>query len=156
MLCNLLILLVTGITSRKTIFSFSRRPEKVVFLKKLAGIWSFLYYREWTCFFFSEIWSYTLNGKWKMIFLKKNTEIRYFLQTFCKDGIFSPKTWYFSLGRKWEMTFLRKYMEIWYFLCTCTGVTNMVPRSSDKKKKSKIILSRKNTPKGDWRSRLTS
>ena len=63
---------------------------------------------------------------------------------------------FFSLGRKWEAVFLRKYMEIWHFLCTGTGVTNVVPRPSVKKKKSKMILSRKNTPKGNWRSRLTS
>ena len=63
-------------------------------------------------------------------------------------------SWHFP-GRKWEAVFLRKYMEIWHFLCTRTGVTNVVLRPSFKKK-SKMILSRKNTPKGDWRSRLTS
>ena len=41
--------------------------------KNRAGIWSFLYYRERSCFFFPKIWSYTLGGKWKMIFPKKNT-----------------------------------------------------------------------------------
>ena len=42
-----------------------------LFKKNHAGIWSFLYYRERSCFFFPKIWSYTLDGKWKMIFLKK-------------------------------------------------------------------------------------
>ena len=42
-----------------------------------TGIWSFLYYRERWYFI---IWSYTLNGKWKMIFLKKYTEIDIFFR----------------------------------------------------------------------------
>ena len=65
-------------------------------------------------FFFSKIWSYTLDGKWKMIFLKKYTEIWYFLQApekvvfpnrtspahdlscvIWKDGIFFPKNMIF-------------------------------------------------------------
>ena len=69
--------------------------------------------------FFPKIWSYRLDGKWKMIFLKKCTEIWYFLQTFWKyvfpksavpahdlsciiwkDGIFLPKTWSFFPGQK--------------------------------------------------------
>ena len=70
--------------------------------------------------------------------------------------VFFPENMiFFSLGRKWEMTVLKKYMEIWYFLCTRTGVTNVVSRPSAKKK-SKTVLSRKNTPKGDCRPRLTS
>ena len=91
------------------------------FQKNCAGIWSFLYYRERWYFFFPKIWSYTLDGKWKMIFLKKYTEIWYFLQTFWKYGIskkcragtwsflYYLKKWYFfsqkhdlfSLGRRW-------------------------------------------------------
>ena len=71
-----------------------------------------------------------------------------------KDGIFSRKHDIFSLGGKWEMIFLKKYMEIWYFLCTRTGVTNVAPRPSFKKK-SKMVLSYTNTPKGHWSFRLT-
>ena len=41
------------------------------FQKNPTGIWSFLYYLERRYFFFLEIWSYSLDGKWKMIFLKK-------------------------------------------------------------------------------------
>ena len=127
-------------------------------------------------FIFPELWSYTLGGKWKMIFLKKIHGNMTFSSSFLKRWsfqkgprrdmiflvlsgkmVFFPQKHILSLGRKWEMTFLKKYMEIWYFLCTRTGVTNVVWRpSAKKKKKSKMVLSRKNAPKGDWRSRLTS
>ena len=118
------------------------------FQKNRAGIWSFLYCRESTCFFFPKIWSYTLDGKWKMIFLKKIHGNMIFFSNFLKGWsfqkgprkdmiflvlpgkmvFFTRKHDIFSLGRKWEMTFLKKYMEIWCFLCTRTGVTNVVPR----------------------------
>ena len=135
----------------KPYFLFPDVLKRWYFQKNCAGIWSFLYYRERWYFFFPKIWSYTLDGKWKMIFLKKYTEIWYFLQTFWKYGLskgcragtwsflyylerwyFFPKTWYFFLNRKWETIFLKKYMEI-YFLCARTGVTNMAPRPSVKK-----------------------
>ena len=95
------------ITAQKTIFSFLRRPEKMVFPKNCAGIWSFLYYREIWYFFFPQIWSYILYGKWKMIFLKKYTEIWYFLQTFWKDG---PS----KKGHAGTWSFLY-YLQRWYF-----------------------------------------
>ena len=72
-----------------------------------------------------------------------------------KDRIFFPKTWYIFPGQRVGAAFPRKYMEIWHFLCTRTGVRNVAPHRSVKKK-SKMILSRKNTSKRDWRSRLTS
>ena len=159
----------------KPCFLFPDILKRCSFQKNCAGIWSFLYYRERSCFFFLKIWSYTLDGKWKMIFLKKIHGNMIFSSNFLKRWsfqkgprrhmiflvlsgkmvFFSRKHDIFSLGWKWEMTFLKKYMEIWYFLCTRTGVTNVVSRPSAKKK-SKMVLSRKNTPKGDWRSRLTS
>ena len=50
------------------------------FQKNRTGIWTFLlYYLERWYFFFPKIWSYSLDGKWKMIFLKKYMEIWYFL-----------------------------------------------------------------------------
>ena len=77
-----------------------------------------------------------------------------------KDGIFFPKTWYFfSLGRKPATTFRKEYMEIWYFLCTRVGVTNLMSRPPPHppcQKNSRMSLSRQNTPKGDWSSRLAS
>ena len=61
--------------------------------KNCAGTWSFLYYWERWYFIFPKIWSYALDGKWRMIFLKKYMEIR-------KDGIFFPKTWSFFIVQK--------------------------------------------------------
>ena len=143
--------------------------------KNCAGIWSFLYYRERWYFFFPKNMILPFRRKMKddlsqkntrkydiffklsekMVFSKRATLGHDLSCIIWKDGIFFQKRDIFSLGRKWEMTFLKKYMEIWYFLCTRTGVTNVVSRPSAKKK-SKMVLSRKNTPKGDWRSRLTS
>ena len=92
---------------RKRYFLFPDVLKRWSFQKNCAGIWSFLYYRERWYFFFPKIWSYTLDGKWKMIFLKKYTEIWYFLQTFWKDGL-SKK------GRVGTWSFLY-YLERWYF-----------------------------------------
>ena len=77
------------------------------FQNNSARIWSFLYYRERWYFFFLKIWSYTLDGKWKMIFLKKYTEIWYFLQAHWKDG---PS----KKGRAGTWSFLC-YLERWCF-----------------------------------------
>ena len=119
-------------TARKTIFSFSRRPEKMVFPKKSNWNMIFLVLSGKMIFLFPKIWSYTLGGKWKTIFLKKYTEI-YFLQTFWKDGLSKKgrastwsflcylERWYFffrkhdlfSPDRKWKTVFPRKYMETW-------------------------------------------
>ena len=76
------------------------------------------YWKRWY-FFFPKIWSYLLDGKWKMIFHKKNTR-KYDISFKCsekmvlskgtspghdlsciiwKDVFFFPKT-YFFLGRK--------------------------------------------------------
>ena len=46
------------------------------FQKRSTGIWSSLNYKEWWYFSFPKIWSYSLDGKWKII--SKNT---------WKDGI---------------------------------------------------------------------
>ena len=155
----------------KSYFLFADVLKRWSFQKNRAGIWYFLYYGKRWYFFFPKIWSCPLDGKWKMIFLKKYTEI-YFLQMFWKDGLFSRdcagtwsflhylERWYFfsrkhdifSSGGKWEVIFFRKYMEIWNFLCTRTGVTNVTPCPSAKKSQG---WSCKNTPEGDWCSRLT-
>ena len=103
----------------KPYFLFPDVLKRWSFQKSCAGIWSFLYYRERWYFFSPKIWSYTLDGKWKMIFLKKYTEIWYFLQAFWKYGLskrcragtwsflyylerwyFFPKTWSFFPGQK--------------------------------------------------------
>ena len=146
-------------------------PDRL--FENCAGIWSFLYYRERRYFFFPKIWSYTLDGKWKMIFLKKihrNIFSSGFLKrwSFQKGShrhmiffVLSGKMVFFpqkhvisSLGRNWEAVFLRKYMEIWHFLCTRTGVTNVTPRPSVKRIKDGLILQK--YTKRWWCSRLTS
>ena len=106
--------------------------------------------------------------KWKMIFLKKkHTEIWYFLQMFWKDGLFKT-----DRSRTWSFLY---YLERWYFFSGKRGIFSLdgkterdglsqevhenmifsiwyVPRAPAKKK-SKMILSRKNTPKSGWHSR---
>ena len=137
----------------KPYFLFPGVLKRWSFQKNCAGIWSFLYYRERWYFFFPKIWSYTLDGKWKMIFLKKIHGNMIFSSNFLKRWsfqkgprrhmiflvlsgkmvFFSRKHDIFSLGRKPAMTFLKKCMEIWYFLCTRVGVTNLVSRPLAKK-----------------------
>ena len=92
---------------KKTYFLFPDVLKRWSFQKNCAGIWSFLYYRERWYFFFPKIWSYTLDGKWKMIFLKKYTEIWYFLQAFWKYGLSKR-----CRTGKWSFLY---YMERWYF-----------------------------------------
>ena len=138
---------------RKPYFLFPDVLKRWSFQKNRAGIWSFSYYWERSCFFFPKIWSNTLDGIWKIIFLKKIHGNMIFSSNFLKRWsfqkgprrhmiflvlsgkmvFFSQKHDIFSLGRKWEVAFLRKYMEIWHFLCTRTGVTNVAPRPSVKK-----------------------
>ena len=91
----------------KPYFLFPDVLNRWSFQKNCGGIWSFLCYRERWYFFFPKIWSYTLDGKWKMIFLKKYTEILYFLQTFWKYVLFKgcrTSTWSFLY-----------YLERWVF-----------------------------------------
>ena len=158
----------------KPFFLFPEVLKRWSFQKNRAGIWSFLYYRERSCFFFPKIWSYTLDGKWKMIFLKKYTEIWYFLQTFWKDGLFKkghagtwsflyylerwyffPKTWYFFLGQEERDDLsqeIHEYMifSVYTYECYKRGVRPL------SQKNSRMVLSHKNTPKGDWHFRLKS
>ena len=130
--------------------------------------------------FFPKMWSYSLDGKWKMIFLQKNTW-KYDISFKCPEktvfqkncsGIWSflyyLKRWVFFPGKydtfpmdkKWKMIFLKKYVGIWYFLYICMNVTNMIlPYRKKKKKKKKISddpLPKKNTLKGNWHSRSHS
>ena len=160
----------------KPYFLFPNVLKRWSFQKNCAGIWSFLYYGEIWYFFFPKIWSYTLDGEWKMIFLKKNTrkydiffklsETMAFLKRIApahdlsciiwKDGIFFQKTWYF---------FWKKYISdrrpfsgnTWKYDIFCVHVRVLQTwQHAPLSKKSKMVLSRKNTPKGTWRSRLTS
>ena len=131
----------------KPYFLFPDVLKRWSFPKNSAGIWPFLHYWKRWYFFVPKIWSYTWDGKWKVIFLKKMHGNMIFSSNFLKR-------WFFQKGPR-EVAIFRKYMEMWHFLYTRTVVTNLAPRSSFKKK-SKMVLSRKNTAKVDWRSRLRS
>ena len=138
-----------------------------------AGIWSFLYYRERWYFFFLKIWSYPLDGKWNMIFLKKYTELWYFFQTFWEDGLFKRgcaatwsflhylKRWYFlpenrifflwAESERWPFS-----RNTWKYDIFCVHVRVLQTwRHAPLSKKSKTVLSHKNTLKDDRRSRFT-
>ena len=105
-------------TARKTISSFSRRPEKMVFPKKLRWNMIFLVLSRKMIFLFPENMILHLRGKMKddlsqkihgnMIF-SSNFLKRWSFQKgpthdvsciIWKDGIFSPKHDIFALGRK--------------------------------------------------------
>ena len=125
----------------KTIFSFSRRPEKMVFPKKLRWNLIFLALSGKTIFFFSENMILPLDGRWKMIFLKKIHVLKKKIQIFWKDGLFKkyraghdisctiwkggifyPKTWYFLPGRKsregWPFSRNTRKHDIFYLICS--------------------------------------
>ena len=98
-------------TARKTIFSFSRPPEKMVFLKKSHWNMIFLVLSGKMIFLFPENMISQADGKWTMTFSKKKkkkkyTEI-YFLQMSWKVGLFKKDRtgiWFFLYFR-----------ERWYF-----------------------------------------
>ena len=98
-------------TARKIIFSFSGRPEKMVFPKKLHRNMIFLVLLGKMIFIFPENMilhvRYDLTRKWKVIFLKKHTKIWYFIQAFWKDGLSKR-------GRVDTWSFLY-YLKRWYF-----------------------------------------
>ena len=148
----------SSFTARKTIFSFSRRPEKMVFPEKLHWNIIFLVLSGKMIFLFPK--NIILHPRWKMkddlsqkihrntIFSSNFLKRWSFQKRPCWDMIFlvlsgkmvffSRKHDIFSLGIKWETTFLKKNLDIWYFLCTVTGVRNVAPRPSVKKKNKKI------------------
>ena len=158
----------------KTYFLFPDVLKRWHFQKNCAGIWSFLYYWERSCFFFPKIWSYIWDGKWKMIFIKKSTrkygiffklsEKMVFLKRAApghdlsciiwKDGIFPKNAIFFPWAGSQRWPFSR---NTWKYDIFCVHVWVLQTRchaSQTKKIKGGLIL--QNAPKGDWRSRLTS
>ena len=132
-------------TARKTIFLYQNILKRWSFQNNCAGIWSFFHYQEKWYFFFPKIWSYSLDGKWKIIFLKKthgnvlfssnapkgwsfqkNLGSNMIFLVLSGKMVFFPQKTFFSLDGKWKMIFLKKYMEICYFMYTCINVTNMI------------------------------
>ena len=154
------------------IFFFQTSWKDGLSKKNHGEIWSFLYYRERSCFFFPKIWSYTLDGKWKMIFLKKIHGNMIFSSNFLKrwsfqkgravtwSFLYSLERWYFfpeniffpwAEGERWHSS-----VNTWKYDSFCVHVRVLQTWShASLSKKSKTVLSRKNIPKGDWRSRLT-
>ena len=143
------------------------------FPKNCAGIWSFLYYWEISNFFFPKTLSYPLDGKWKISFSKKYTEICFFLQMFWKDGLFKKDcaaTWYFLhyqgkmvffpkniIFFPWDKSEGRSFSRNWWkYGNFCVHVRVLQTwRHAPLSKKARKILSPKNKPKGDWRSRFS-
>ena len=158
-------------TARKITFSFPRRLKKMLFPKKrLSCIIGKDVLSEKIIFLFPENMILPLRRKWEMIFLKRsfssNILKRWSFQSkgialgydlsciIWKDGIFFPKTWYFFPGRKMRGD---PSQEIHGNMIFSVYTYRRYKRDATLPclKKSKMILSRKSTPKGDWHSRLT-
>ena len=95
------------LTARKTIFSFCKCSAKI-FFKKSHWNMILLVLSGNMVFFFPKIWSYSLDGKWKMIFLKKYLEIWYFLYIWYRRYFFFLQIWYYLSVKKAKMIFSRK------------------------------------------------
>ena len=94
-------------TARKTIFSFSRRPEKMFFPKKSRCNMIFLVLLRKIKLLFLENMILTLGRKWKMIFFKKKyKEIWYFLQAHRKEGLLRR-----GCAGTWSFLY---YLKGWY------------------------------------------
>ena len=133
--------------------SFSRRPERMVFRKKLHWNMIFLVFFGKIMFNFLENMILTFDQKWKVIFFKKIQRNMIFSSGLPKRRSFQKGPWWgmiflalsgkmvffpgkhdiFSLARKPEMTFLKKYMEIWYFRSAGMVVSKLVSRTPAKK-----------------------
>ena len=140
-----------GSTARKTIFSFSRRPEKMVFPKILRWYMIFLALSRKMMFLFLEnmilspgpkmkddlseksTWTYDISFKCseKMVFSKKLRLSMIFLVLSGKMVFFSRGHIFLLVG-KWKMICLKEYMETWYFLYIRTDATKITPCPSAK------------------------
>ena len=154
--------------AQKTIVSFSRRPEKMVFPKKNA-----LEY-DLSCIIGKDHVSlsrkYDLNLRRKMkddLFQKNTGKYDIFFRSsekkvfskraapghdlsciIWKDGIFFPKTRFFSLGQEISDYLSQEKHGNMVFSVYTYGCYKPVVKPPCQKK-SKMVLSRKNTPKGD-------
>ena len=125
----------------KTIFSFSKCSEKIIFPKKShwnmiflvsSGKMTFFPPENMILFFRRKIkddlsqknaWKYDIFFKCsgKMVFPKKLHWNIVFFTSWGKMAFFPPKIWYFFRDRKWKMVFFKKQMEIWCFLYVDKG-----------------------------------
>ena len=167
--------LVHNNTARKTIFSFSRRPEKMVFPKKSRWNMIFLVLLGKMIFLFPENMILPPDGKWKIIFLKKIHGNMIFSSNVLKRWSFQKRLlrWgmiFIVLSGK--MVFFPENMiflpwagsegwpfsrNTWKYDISCVHVWVLqtwchAPLS----KKIKDGLIPKKRPKGGWRFRLTS
>ena len=136
----------------------------MVFPKNCSGIWSFLYFSERWFFFFPKIWSYPLDGKWKMTFLKKIHGKMMFSSKRSEKMVFSKKLhrnmiFLVLSGKvgKWKMIFLKKYAEVRHFLYIQTWHHASLPKKKKNQRwsyRTKIHL--KAIDILDWRSRKSS
>ena len=129
-------------------------------------------------FLFLENMILTLDRKWKMIFFQKKIQGNMIFSS----GLPKRRSFQKKKNRAETWSFLY-YLERWYFFpkntiffpwpgsqrwpssrntwiydifCVQVWVLQTWCHTLLPKKKSKMVLSRKNTPKGDWLSRLTS
>ena len=68
----------------KPYFRFSNDLKRWSFQKNRTGIWSVLYHQERWYFFSPKIWSFSLDGKWKMNFSKNTWKYDIFFKYFEK------------------------------------------------------------------------
>ena len=152
--------------ARKTIFSFSRRPEKMIFPKKSRWNLTFLLLRGNMTFFFPRKYDLSARRKMKddlsqkntrkydiffkcsqkMVFSKRTTPGHDLSCIVSKDSIFSPKACYFFLGQKIrddlsQETHDGMIFSVYMDRCYGQGALTLC------QKKSKTILSCKNTLK---------
>ena len=145
--------------ARKTIFSFSGSPEKIVFPKKLRLNMIFLVSSGKVIFLFPKNMILPLGRKMKDDLSKKTHGNMIFSSGVLKRWSFQKghagtwpflyylERWYlfsrkhdsFSLDEKWKLIFLKKYTEAGYFLCTRAGVTNVVLGPFVKKIKDDLL-----------------
>ena len=162
-------------TARKTIFSFSKCSEKMVFPKKSHWNMIFLVLSGKMIFLFPENMILFFRRKMKdNLYQKKYMEIWYFLQMFRKDSLskkksrwnmiflvlsgkvvfFFWKIWYFFFGRKMKDDLSEEIhgniiFFVYMYKCYKYDITLL-------QKKSKMIFSWKNTLTGNWHSRSHS
>ena len=165
-------------TARKTIFSFSRRPEKMVFPKKSRWNMIFLVLLGKMIFLSPENMILPLRRKMKddlsqkntrkydiffkssekMVFWKRAAPEHDFPCIICKDGIFSRKHDIFFMGGKWERPFSR---NTWNYGIFCVHVQVLQTcRHAPLPKKSNMVVPAKIHLKVidilDWHSRKSS
>ena len=113
-----------------------RRKMKMIFLKKILG-------NKTLSTNYLKRWSFQKGPRRDIIFLLLSGKMEFFF----------PKTWYFLFGQEVRVDLSQEMhgnmiFSVYKYGCYKRDVTTFY------QKNSKMVLSRKNTPRGDWRSRL--